>query len=303
MELPDIVTYATPVFILFVLLEMVWWRLGHGLNYETRDTAASLIMGYGSSIVNGATLVLYYGIFTAVHQVALFDIGYQWWAFALCFFAEDCAYYWYHRIGHERRFFWAGHIAHHTSRHFNLSTALRQTWTNLPAVSFLFWMPLAFIGIPPPMIAFFQGLSLAYQFWIHTEAIGTMGPFEWIFNTPSHHRVHHARQAKYLDANYAGVLIIWDRLFGSFIPEDRADPPDYGIVKNLGTFNPLRIAFHEWIAMGRDLWRANGWRERLLYMFGPPGWSPDGSRRTTAMLKAEWRAGLAQASGSPAGSV
>jgi hypothetical protein len=144
-------------------------------------------------------------------------------------------------------------------------------------------------------VLFFTGVSLVYQFWIHTEAIDRLGPFEWVFNTPSHHRVHHATNPRYLDSNYAGVLIIWDRMFGSFVEERRSeDAPVYGIVKNLSTYNPLRIAFHEWAAIIRDLASARSAREVWGYLWGPPGWSPDGSRRTTDMIKREWRARAAR---------
>ncbi len=149
-----------------------------------------------------------------VHHFALFDFGFQWWAFALIFFAEDFIYYWFHRLSHEHRFWWAAHVNHHSSCHYNLSTALRQTWTGNVAGTFLLWMPLALIGFPPELIVFQKGVSLVYQFWIHTEAVGRLPrPVEWFFNTPSHHRVHHATNPRYLDRNYAGILIIWDRLF------------------------------------------------------------------------------------------
>jgi sterol desaturase/sphingolipid hydroxylase (fatty acid hydroxylase superfamily) len=205
-----------------------------------------------------------------------------------CFFAEDLAYYWFHRIAHERRFFWASHIVHHSSQHYNLTTALRQTWTGTLGLNFIFWLPMLYIGFPPAMVLMFSSISLVYQFWIHTELIDRMGPFEWIFNTPSHHRVHHATNAKYLDANYAGVLIIWDRMFGTFVPEDAKEKPHYGIVSQLGTFNPFRIAFHEWLGIWRDVTHAKSIKEVFGYVLGPPGWTPDGSRKTSASIKAEW---------------
>ncbi len=133
------------------------------------------------------------------------------------------------------------------------------------------------------------GLNLVYQFWIHTEVINKMPKwFEAVWNTPSHHRVHHATNPRYLDSNYAGALIIWDKMFGTFIPEEESEPPRYGIVKNLGTFNPLKIAFHEWWGIIKDVASARSLREVGLYLFGPPGWSPDGSRKTSAMIKADW---------------
>jgi len=290
-QFPDVVAYAAPVFVGLILLEMgmaKWTKRGR---YEPKDTLASLAMGFGNrlvGLVGGGALV--YVVFLWVYQFRLIDaMPVAWWTVLLCFIADDLAYYWFHRIAHERRYFWASHVIHHSSQHYNLSTALRQTWTGKFSFSFIFGLPLALIGFPPEMILFVGGINLVYQFWIHTELIDRMGPFEWIFNTPSHHRVHHATNARYLDANYAGTLIIWDRMFGSFAPEIRSERPRYGIVRNLTTFNPLMIALHEWIGIVKDLGQAKSFREGLGYLFGPPGWSPDGSRMTSAMIKARWR--------------
>ncbi|MCA8886122.1 MAG: sterol desaturase family protein, partial [Hyphomonadaceae bacterium] len=213
---------------------------------------------------------------------------YVWWAWIAAFVLDDFTYYWSHRWAHTVRWFWADHVVHHSSQHYNLTTALRQTWTGTLGLNFIFWLPLVYIGFPPLMVLMFSSISLVYQFWIHTELIDRMGPFEWVFNTPSHHRVHHATNAKYLDANYAGVLIIWDRMFGSFVPEDDNEKPHYGIVSQLGTFNPFRVAFHEWLGIWRDVTHARSFGEMIGYVFGPPGWSPDGSRKTSASIKAEW---------------
>ncbi|NWG46235.1 MAG: sterol desaturase family protein [Alphaproteobacteria bacterium] len=300
MSFPDPVKWAIPVFILLVVAEMVYGRLTGRVRFETRDTLASLTMGLGNLVSGLAFGFLLLWAYDLAYAHRLFDIGYSWWAFLACFLAEDLAYYWFHRVSHERRLFWASHVVHHSSQHYNLSTALRQTWTGKLAFTFIFWIPLMLIGFPPAMVIFFSGLSLVYQFWIHTEAIGRMGPFEWIFNTPSHHRVHHATNPKYLDANYAGVLIVWDRLFGSFVPEDRAEPCEYGIIKRLGTFNPLVIAFHEWVAMGRDALSARSLRGALGYLFGPPGWREDGTGRTVRVIKAELAARQAEVSRVPA---
>ncbi len=289
MNLPDPVTYAVPMFGVLVIAEMIRARKNKDVRYEAKDASASLMMGFGNTIARLLFGGIAIGATLYVAQFAIFDIGYVWWAFVLCFFLEDLCYYWFHRISHESRWFWASHVVHHSSQHYNLSTALRQTWTGSLSGSFLFWLPLVFIGFPPPMVAFFSGLSLVYQFWIHTEAIQRMGPLEWVINTPSHHRVHHATNPRYLDANYAGVLIIWDRIFGSFVEEREDDPPTYGIVSNLATFNPFRIATHEWVGIGRDVVSASNWRDRLRYMFARPGWSADGSRSTSASIKAAWR--------------
>jgi len=289
-EIPNIVMYAVPFFVLLILIEMIVVRITKKGRYEARDSAASLSMGFGNRVFGiafGGFAVLAY---FAVYEFRLFTFGWTWAVMVACFFAEDLAYYWFHRIAHERRFFWASHIVHHSSQHYNLSTALRQTWTGTLGLNFIFWLPLVWIGFPPLMVLMFSSISLVYQFWIHTELIGRMGPFEWVMNTPSHHRVHHATNAKYLDANYAGVLIIWDRLFGTFVPEDDKEKPHYGIVSQLGTFNPFRVAFHEWAGIWRDVTHAKSPRDVLGYIFGPPGWSPDGSRKTSASIKAAWAA-------------
>jgi sterol desaturase/sphingolipid hydroxylase (fatty acid hydroxylase superfamily) len=285
--LPDPVRLALPAFILLLLVEMFVGRWRGTVKYELRDAAASLAMGMGNLalgvLTGGAVLVA----MQWVHQFRLFEIGYQWWAFALIFFAEDFCYYVFHRWSHEVRWLWCAHVNHHSSQHYNLSTALRQTWTGFVAGGWLIWLSLAAIGFPPALIVFQKGVSLVYQFWIHTEAIGRLpAPIEYVFNTPSHHRIHHAVNPRYLDRNYAGILIIWDRMFGTFVPEDKLEPCRYGIVKQLDTFNPLRIAFHEWWAMLRDAARASGIAVRLGFLFAPPGWRPDGNGMTSARIRA-----------------
>lgn len=290
MQFPDVVAYAVPAFIGLIILEMiVARRTGRG-RYETTDTFASLAMGLGSQIapmLGGSAIVL--AAFLAAYENRLATIPNSWWVVFICFVLDDLRYYWWHRISHERRWFWASHVVHHSSQHYNLSTALRQTWTGKIIGSLLFQTPLVLIGFHPLMVIFVGGVNLVYQFWIHTELIDRMGPFEWLFNTPSHHRIHHATNPRYLDANYAGTLIIWDKMFGTFIPEETNEKPRYGIVKNLGTFNPVMIAFHEWIGIIRDLATARSLKEVAGYLFGPPGWSPDGSRMTSAMIKERWR--------------
>lgn len=286
----DPVQLATPVFIALVIAEMVWARLSGRLRYEPRDTAASLLMGFGSVVAGGVFAFLFVGLAGLLHPYRLLAIGWSWPAVALCFVLDDLRYYWFHRASHRVRWLWAAHVTHHSSQHYNLSTALRQSWTGALTPALLFRMPLLLIGFPLAMILFVGGINLVYQFWIHTEAVDRCpAPFEWLFNTPSHHRVHHATNPDYLDSNYAGVFILWDRMFASFVPEDRRDPPRYGIVKNLYSFNPLTIAFHEWIGIAADLVQAKSWRERLAYAFAPPGWSPDGSRDTSDAIKARWR--------------
>ncbi len=300
-DLPNPTELAVPFFVGLVLLEMIFGRVTGAVRYEPRDTATSLLMGLGSTIA-GATLGVIVGAYVLwMSQFAVFDIGWAAWAWVVCFIGDDFLYYWSHRWAHRVRWFWASHVIHHSSQHYNLSTALRQTWTGTLTLRWIVLAPgLALIGFPPLMIAFCGGLNLVYQFWIHTEAIKRLpAPIEWVMNTPSHHRVHHATNPRYLDANYAGVFIIWDRMFGSFAPERDDEPCRYGIVKNVATFNPLKVAFHEWLAILSDVAKAKTWRERIGYVAGAPGWSPDASRETTAMIKARWRAETGASAGEP----
>jgi sterol desaturase/sphingolipid hydroxylase (fatty acid hydroxylase superfamily) len=201
----------------------------------------------------------------------------------LLFFLDDLAFYAYHRISHEVRVFWASHVVHHSSQHYNLSTALRQPWVPITAVPF--WAPLALLGYQPWMIFAMQSVSLIYQFFLHTERIKRFPkPIEFIFNTPSHHRVHHGTNDLYLDRNYGGMLIIWDRIFGSFEPED--ERAVYGLTTNIETFNPVRVAFHEYVAVWHDVRGARGLRNKLGYLFGGPGWRPGDKDRGLAGAQA-----------------
>jgi sterol desaturase/sphingolipid hydroxylase (fatty acid hydroxylase superfamily) len=289
-KLPSPVEIAIPAFILLVLLEIAVTRAKRLPAYEIRDTAASLAMGLGNLAIGLVAGIGAYVALNWVYQFRLLDLGYHWWSFLLVLFADDLTYYWFHRLSHRCRFWWAAHINHHSSQHYNLSTALRQTWTG-GIFEWVLWLWLAFVGFPPALIIFAKGVSLVYQFWIHTETIGRLPRWvEAVMNTPSHHRVHHATNPRYLDRNYAGIFIIWDRLFGTFVDETASDPCRYGIVRNIGSFNPLRIALHEWVAIGRDLRAARSWRERLVFLLGAPGRCFDGSRRTTDELRAAWLA-------------
>jgi sterol desaturase/sphingolipid hydroxylase (fatty acid hydroxylase superfamily) len=291
--MPDLfspVDYAVPAFILLVLLEMWWAKRTAPEKYEPRDTLTSLAFGTGSQVAGALTGSFVFVLAMWLYEHRLFDIGWAWWAFILCFILDDFAYYWAHRTGHRVRWFWASHVNHHSSQHYNLSTALRQSWTGFFALGFIFRIPLAFMGFHPAMLLFCGAINLIYQFWIHTEAIGKLPRwFEAVMNTPSHHRVHHATNPRYLDANYAGTFIIWDRMFGSFIEEVDDEPIRYGIVKQLGTFNLIWSVFHEWIGIAKDLWSAP-WRHKFGYLWRPPGWSHDGSRDTSDSIKARWAA-------------
>ncbi len=291
-NLPNPVDYAVPVFILLIIIEMFIALRRDRSRYSVQDTMNSLMLGVGSQIAGALTGAAVVAMAVWLYQFRLFDIGIGfrnwWWAWILCFFLDDLAYYVFHRSAHRVRLFWASHVVHHSSQHYNLSTALRQTWTGFFSLTFLFRMPLFLIGFPPAMVLFCGGINLIYQFWIHTEAIGKMPRwFEAVMNTPSHHRVHHATNPRYLDANYAGVFIIWDKMFGSFIEEREDEKIHYGLVRNLGTFNLIWSAFHEWAGIAKDVWAAP-WGAKLGYMWKEPGWTHDGSRDTSETIKAKW---------------
>ncbi|GAA4451086.1 sterol desaturase family protein [Nibrella saemangeumensis] len=285
----DLIHYAIPGFVILLTAEVIATAIQKKDFYETKDTASSLSMGIGNVIVGLVGKILVFGAYSLVYQFRLFDLpADQWWYWVVLFFADDFTYYWFHRTSHGSRYFWASHVIHHSSQKYNLGTALRQTWTGTISGSFLFWLWLPLLGFHPAAVMAMQAISLLYQFWIHTEFINKFpAPIEFIFNTPSHHRVHHASDLKYLDKNHAGVLIIWDRMFGTFEPE--VERPTYGLTRNINSYNPVRIAFHEWADMLHDVRHAGSLRNALGYLFGPPGWSHDGSRKTTRQLRDEAR--------------
>jgi len=289
-DFPNIILYAIPFFILAMLLEF-YVTIKMGIKtYEPKDAFSSIAMGLGNVFLGFGSKVLVLLVFFWVYDsFRLLEIPIVWWSFVLLFFADDFAYYWFHRISHECRLFWASHVVHHSSKHYNLSTALRQTWSG-GFYTFIFWLWLPLLGFHPAMIMLQMSISLLYQFWIHTEAINKMPKwFEAIFNTPSHHRVHHGSNPIYLDRNHAGILIIWDKLFGTFQPELESERVNYGLVKNINTFNPIKIAFIEWVYMFKDAFSGNkSIKDRLQYLIKPPGWKHDGTGKISDELREEW---------------
>jgi sterol desaturase/sphingolipid hydroxylase (fatty acid hydroxylase superfamily) len=271
--------YAIPFFILLLVLEYLSFRQVRAENegligYEPRDTRTSLTMGLGNVVINFAWKFAVLAAYVAIYELTPLRLSADdWWVWVLLFFADDFSYYWFHRISHESRGFWASHVVHHSSQHYNLSTALRQTWVPMTYFPFWLWMPA--VGFEPWMVLLAQAWSLIYQFWIHTEKIRKLPRwFEAIFNTPSHHRVHHGVNDQYLDRNYGGILIIWDRLFGTYEPE--GERVRYGLTTQLRTHRPVRVAFHEYIAMWHDIKRAARFRDKLGVLFRGPGWTPPG---------------------------
>ncbi|HSP81300.1 MAG TPA: sterol desaturase family protein [Myxococcaceae bacterium] len=280
---------AIPAFVLLIAAELAYLARHRGedfAGYTVKDSAASLSMGLGNVFINLAWKGVAFAFYLGLYHASPLRAGSGPLAWAALLLADDFCYYWFHRIHHESRFFWASHVVHHSSQRYNLTTALRQTWT--PMTSLLFWAPLPLLGFHPAMVVTAQSLSLLYQFWIHTEAIHRLGPLEWVLNTPSHHRVHHGANPRYLDRNYGGILIVWDRLFGTFQAED--ERPVYGLTKNLRTYNPVRIAFHEYAALLRDAWRPNPLPVRLGYAFRNPAWRPEAEQGPGALSGSESRA-------------
>jgi alkylglycerol monooxygenase len=281
------ITYAVPFFFLLIGVELVvalWERKQH---YRLHDSINDLSCGSTDQIIGiflkGVLFAGYQGTyaFATREGINLVDVhnysaAGQWAAAIVLFVGVDCAYYWFHRIAHEYNAPWAGHVVHHSSEDYNLAVALRQgAFQGL--FSWVFYLPLALVGFPPSWFAAIMSFNLLYQFWIHTRAIKTLGPLEWVLNTPSHHRVHHARNPKYLDKNYAGTLIIWDRMFGTFQAEE--EEPVYGLTKPLNSWNPLWANLHVWRDLFRDAWLAPRWVDKLRIWFMPQGWRPEGLPR------------------------
>lgn len=284
----DLSVFALPVFLLAVLLEAVWSRFRHRNLYKLQDTLASLSMLLASGVVEVVPRIAAVAAMIYLHELSpLRDVvERQWWAWLALFFLDDFSYYWFHRSNHEIRLLWAGHVNHHSSQYLNFGTALRQG-VGERVHKMLFWLWLALLGFDVGMILTMIGLNLIYQFWVHTEVVRKLPAWiEAVFNTPSHHRVHHASNTRYLDCNHAGVLIIWDRLFGTFSPEIDTEPPVYGLTKNIHTYNPVRVLFHEYAALWRDVARAQGWRNKASYLLRAPGWSHDGVDRRARTLRA-----------------
>lgn len=281
-QMRDPVLFAVPFFLLLLILEWTAARKLEHLDdgrpapggYDRPDAWASISMGLVSVFTTAAWKFLALLGYAALYAyVAPWHLSAaRWYTWVIALVGVDLLFYTYHRIAHRVRLIWATHQAHHSSEYFNFATALRQKWNNSGEI--LMWIPLPLLGVPPWMVFASFSVNLVYQFWVHTERIDKLWrPVEFVFNTPSHHRVHHGRDPEYLDRNYGGILIIWDRLFGSFQPE--LFRPHYGLTKPVDTFNIWKLQTHEYAAIARDVRSAAGLRHRLGYVFGPPGWAPD----------------------------
>ena len=272
---PQVIVLATPIFLLLIALE-VGWGLARGRNtYRLNDAVSSIGLGVMSQLTGLFGQLWHIGIYTLVFDlVALtrWPTDSPWtWLGALVFY--DFCYYWLHRGGHRVAVLWAAHAVHHQSEDYNLSTALRQTSGGWPA-GWIFYLPMALAGVPPLVFGVVALIDLLYQYWVHTQQIGRLGWFDRWFCAPSNHRVHHAVNDRYLDRNYGGILIVWDRLFGTFTPEDDAEACVYGTRSPLRSWNPLWANLQVYFELAKDSWFAASWADKLRVWLKPPGWRP-----------------------------
>ena len=272
----NFIPYAIPVFLLLIVIELFWgWWKGNN-TYRVNDSINSLSLGLLSTVTKFVFLNIGLLVFSGIEE------NYAIWAFnssslghwLLAIMLYDFLYYWFHRVSHERQFFWGSHVVHHQSEDYNLSTALRQTSTSF-FTTWVFFIPCFFLGMPITMYVSIASAHLIYQFWVHTQHISTLGFLEWFMVTPSNHRVHHAQNPDYIDKNYGGLLIIWDRLFGTFQKEHREQPAIYGIRAPLASWNPIWANLHIFINMAMDAWRTANWLDKWRVLWSRTGWRPE----------------------------
>jgi alkylglycerol monooxygenase len=268
------IVLSIPIFFVLIGIELIAERLSHQKLYRLPDAIANLSCGITSQLSGLFLKIFAIGIYQVLHEnfnlVTWEEKNWIYWL--ALFLLADHSYYWAHRKSHEINLFWGGHVVHHQSEDYNLSVALRQSSLQI-VWTFAFSLPLAFIGFETLHFALMSALITLYQFWIHTELIGKMGWFEYVFNTPSHHRVHHGRDPKYIDKNHAGTLIIWDKLFGTFQEEE--ERPTYGITKPINSWNAVWANFSHYAEMKKDLQQIHNWWDKIRYLFHKPGWLPD----------------------------
>ncbi len=271
----DLVVYAVPLFIVAILAELAYGLRVHRNTFRLNDSVSSLSLGVLSQARRFVTLgvggYVYY-LVTEFFSLPLMDAG-HWFTWVLAMVLYDLCYYWQHRLGHERTILWAAHVAHHQSEDYNLTTALRQTSTGF-LLDWVFYIPMYLVGIPAQVVITVGSINLIYQFWVHTQHIPKLGWYEWIFVTPSNHRVHHAQNDLYVDRNYGGLFIVWDRLFGTFQEELDEEPPVYGIRGPLKSWNPVKALTHIYVDMARDSFHTARWQDKLRVWVARTGWRP-----------------------------
>jgi sterol desaturase/sphingolipid hydroxylase (fatty acid hydroxylase superfamily) len=283
-----LILVSTPLYVVIIGLEVVLSNYGHKKAYSWKDTAANVYLMLLNAFIDITVRAGYLLVLNSFfhHQFFSFTNPIVYWIMLLIL--EDFLYYWLHRFDHEVRLFWAVHVTHHSSSQLNFSVGFRSSVFQ-PLYRFVYFIPLALLGFKPIDIVFIYSATQIWGIFVHTELIRKMGVLEYILVTPSHHRVHHASNPKYLDMNLGMFLIIWDKLFGTFqseLPVEEYQPLKYGLTKSIQKETPLTLVFHEWISISKDIRRTDvRWREKLFYIFGPPGWSHDGSRLTSEQLR------------------
>ncbi|MEI7802763.1 MAG: sterol desaturase family protein [Bacteroidota bacterium] len=279
--------WSLPVYMAIILTELLFSYFHQHRIYKTKDTLTNIYLTILNFGFDAAIRVVAFGIlifFFSFHCYTFHNI-YLYWIF--CFVAEDFVYYWLHRIDHTCRFFWAVHVTHHSSEQFNLTVGFRSSVFQ-PLYRFIYFIPLVLVGFHPADILFVYAVTQIWGVLIHTQYINKLGIAEWIFSTPSHHRVHHASNTKYLDRNMGMFLIVWDKLFGTFEEEDEQyETIRFGLTKNIEAKNPAQFVFHEWKEIMKDVKTAPSLYAKWMYVFGPPGWSHNGSKKTSEQLRAE----------------
>jgi len=285
------VVLAIPVFFLLIGIELLAVRLlrrdDYRLNDSLNDLSCGILQQLAEVFLKGALFAGYLWVYGSHRLFTLPETAPLVWLGG--FLGVDFCYYWFHRTSHEVNAFWAAHVVHHQSEEFNLAVALRQG-SFQPALSWIFYLPLALLGLPPLVFLALSSFNTLYQFWIHTRLIGRLGPLEWVLNTPSNHRVHHGRDPKYVDRNHGGTLIVWDRLFGTYQAEQ--EEPVYGITKPLASWNPVWANLHVWAELLDVARRARRWSDRLRVFVARPGWRPPelgGFRAATPVDRASYR--------------
>lgn len=267
LDFTTVIWFAAPIMFALVLVEYLVGKKQKLNLYNGKDFLASLSIGLGNLVLNGFMKLGMFAVFLFFFNLAPFKIPHTWWSYVLCLVILDFCRYWAHRIAHEQRFWWSTHVVHHSSEHYNFSVSFRLSWTqNLKIV---FFLPVILMGFHPLVFFIVHQIEVLYQFWIHTELIRKLPkPIEYVFTTPSHHRVHHSVNERYIDKNYGSTFIVWDRMFGTFQEED--EPARYGITKPVNSYNPIFLVFHEWLEVGKDIFRAKSLKQAWIILFGSP---------------------------------
>lgn len=264
-----ILILLAPVFVIFLLIEFIYYYKKKLNIYNLKDTFANFSLSFMFQVSDIIfTIIIVKTVYTWVYQHGMHLFSQPiWYNIFILFIGQDFLYYWFHRTAHRVRFIWSSHVTHHSSTNLNFSTAFRQSMTYPISGMWLFWIPLAYIGFTPDEVLLIVGLNLGFQFFVHTQLVNKLGFIEKIFNTPSHHRVHHGKNPKYIDKNYAGVFIIWDKIFGTY--EEEEEIPIYGITRPIKSFNPITLTFHEWKSMLKDIIKDKD----LRHLWMPPNWT------------------------------